>query len=898
MSGNQVNKQNEEDDLPNINFLFRTMLARDPSKRRVKPTAQADLLPLALESESEDSDFRIEDNAASDGSSSGGSSSDSGSDSLSEGEDEQEITDVTPPFNGLPAEPQPIQVAQALQPPVASAAVRCKMTDFQLPEGIAPMRVCCICLGTHSSDANEVVECDSCGILVHEGCYGVTESGSVSSTASSCSTEPWFCEPCQADMSNPPCQLCPNLGGALKETDTGLWVHLVCALYIPGIAFGEVDKLTQVTLFEMPYNRWGAKSCALCSDPWLSRTGVCIGCDAGMCRTFFHVTCAQREGFLSETFHEDAAQADPFYANCKLHTEKSTMKRRKSNYLSHQRHLQWWTERRSAGRDLLASGNRDDVSLRRILRKLGRQRLKFQTKHWPRASWVPTQKMPRLLTTSASAVRRLAQKAVLMGVDVELEEMRESQANALADVPRKWHLQPAFSVEFIAYVIDRERRIAQFRQQMGPIKEESLHLDSTEKELRLRYDDLIQEQSLLRERQANLQSQLAALHQILASIGSSMPPASVAKKSGGLFHLPSSIQSPTQPRGHTHPTFAQTRNHSGHQDSPLPIHASSPPGKIKRLSRPRDSVDSSVSTPGDHSNQSSQDFWVADIQAGPSQRSSMGLSTGGGAWSVGQATVGDGTAGIPGGNGLGASALGSPVVSPRMVLKRVIRQHHHHKDSSANQFNHNEHSLPNYQHPQPQPLPQQQPQHSQQHSQQHFQNLQKPQLPHHPHHHYKKRKKDKADRLIHQPREVEVGGNGLAESAAGAANRSTDAATEVPKFRIKIKPVLPKATTGQSGFPFVFANSDSDHSQPVASPYRADDYGNAYGATPSDAGRNSHQILVCSTCAQVGLKSNTVSCDECLKVFHFGCLDPPVKKTPKQRGYSWHCADCDSSDSD
>lgn len=35
-------------------------------------------------------------------------------------------------------------------------------------------------------------------------------------------------------------------GGALKETDTGLWVHLVCALYTPGIAFGELDKLTQV----------------------------------------------------------------------------------------------------------------------------------------------------------------------------------------------------------------------------------------------------------------------------------------------------------------------------------------------------------------------------------------------------------------------------------------------------------------------------------------------------------------------------------------------------------------------------------------------------------------------------------------------------------------------------
>lgn len=34
----------------------------------------------------------------------------------------------------------------------------------------------------------------------------------------------------------------------MKETDTGLWVHLVCALYTPGIAFGELDKLTQVNL--------------------------------------------------------------------------------------------------------------------------------------------------------------------------------------------------------------------------------------------------------------------------------------------------------------------------------------------------------------------------------------------------------------------------------------------------------------------------------------------------------------------------------------------------------------------------------------------------------------------------------------------------------------------------
>ena len=37
------------------------------------------------------------------------------------------------------------------------------------------------------------------------------------------------------------------------------WVHIVCALYTPGVAFGDVDKLNLITLFEMSYNRWGAR---------------------------------------------------------------------------------------------------------------------------------------------------------------------------------------------------------------------------------------------------------------------------------------------------------------------------------------------------------------------------------------------------------------------------------------------------------------------------------------------------------------------------------------------------------------------------------------------------------------------------------------------------------------
>lgn len=56
-------------------------MARDPSKRRVKPTPTVELFPLTLESESEDSDFKIEEDD---------SGSDSGSDSSSNISDESD----------------------------------------------------------------------------------------------------------------------------------------------------------------------------------------------------------------------------------------------------------------------------------------------------------------------------------------------------------------------------------------------------------------------------------------------------------------------------------------------------------------------------------------------------------------------------------------------------------------------------------------------------------------------------------------------------------------------------------------------------------------------------------------------------------------------------------------
>ncbi|CAG4992832.1 unnamed protein product [Parnassius apollo] len=52
----------------------------------------------------------------------------------------------------------------------------------------------------------------------------------------------------------------------------------------------------------------------------------------------------------------------------------------------------------------------------------------------------------------------------------------------------------------------------------------------------------------------------------------------------------------------------------------------------------------------------------------------------------------------------------------------------------------------------------------------------------------------------------------------------------------------------------------------------------------------------CDVCTQPGDATNLVRCDECHKRYHFTCLEPPLNKNPKKRGYSWHCADCDPTD--
>ena len=77
------------------------------------------------------------------------------------------------------------------------------------------------------------------------------------------------------------------------------------------------------------------------SISFLARTGVCIQCDAGMCKSFFHVSCAHAAGFLSEPIytvdhaHVGEPQSDAYLAHCKLHSDRAVVKKRRRAFLTH-----------------------------------------------------------------------------------------------------------------------------------------------------------------------------------------------------------------------------------------------------------------------------------------------------------------------------------------------------------------------------------------------------------------------------------------------------------------------------------------------------------------------------------------------------------------------------------
>ncbi|KAI0047385.1 hypothetical protein FA95DRAFT_1589126 [Auriscalpium vulgare] len=165
---------------------------------------------------------------------------------------------------------------------------------------------CAICDDSEGENTNAIVFCDGCNLAVHQDCYGVPYIPEGQ----------WLCRKCTVSPENPvSCILCPNEGGAFKQTSNGEWVHLLCAIWVPEtLVVNEVfmEPITGVEKITKP--RWSLK-CTICGV----RQGACIQCSKTQCSLAFHVTCARKERYLLPMKATSGSEPPPLQCFCERH---------------------------------------------------------------------------------------------------------------------------------------------------------------------------------------------------------------------------------------------------------------------------------------------------------------------------------------------------------------------------------------------------------------------------------------------------------------------------------------------------------------------------------------------------------------------------------------------------
>jgi ABC-type uncharacterized transport system substrate-binding protein len=126
--------------------------------------------------------------------------------------------------------------------------------------------------------------------------------------------------------------------------------------------------------------------------------------------------------------------------------------------------------------------------------------------------------MPRMLPTSANACRALLIKASLMGIDTAALELQDAQLTALADVRKKWHIPPAFSVEFIGYYLERNSRMETMKRALQELVDTNSELLEQQKQIREEYDAVTKENNDSTKETMDLKQNVAQLHFCISTI--------------------------------------------------------------------------------------------------------------------------------------------------------------------------------------------------------------------------------------------------------------------------------------------------------------------------------------------------------------------------------------------
>lgn len=179
-------------------------------------------------------------------------------------------------------------------------------SDYAMPSEDS---TCAICDDSEGENSNAIVFCDGCNLAVHQDCYGVPYIPEGQ----------WLCRKCTVSPENPvSCILCPNEGGAFKQTVFGDWSHLLCAIWIPETRVANDVFMEPITGSDkIPKQRWKLK-CSICGI----REGACIQCTKNSCFLAFHTTCARKERLLMPMKSSQGSEPGTLACYCEKHLPK------------------------------------------------------------------------------------------------------------------------------------------------------------------------------------------------------------------------------------------------------------------------------------------------------------------------------------------------------------------------------------------------------------------------------------------------------------------------------------------------------------------------------------------------------------------------------------------------
>ncbi|KAI0730597.1 hypothetical protein C8Q76DRAFT_832983 [Earliella scabrosa] len=179
---------------------------------------------------------------------------------------------------------------------------RAKTASSQSTPPPAAPQLCCVAC-QRNGPVGKVLRCKQCQFRVHAGTCGASLDAA---TADS-----WVCDLCQNEKSLeasliPDCLLCPRMRRdpkkkliypppdsylrACKQTEGHAWVHVLCSVFIPELAYSDATRLRLVEgISAIPQHRW-QNNCTLCDR----EDGAVIQCTE--CPAEYHVSCAWKQG--------------------------------------------------------------------------------------------------------------------------------------------------------------------------------------------------------------------------------------------------------------------------------------------------------------------------------------------------------------------------------------------------------------------------------------------------------------------------------------------------------------------------------------------------------------------------------------------------------------------------